>query len=462
MRYRNRATSTAFQHHWRFEHWYTGDAVNLFPDAFNNGAKYIDFVKLPDSANNPPSTEEMWDVSNTGSGHDHPCHHVKRYFKGHEYDETHIDEDLNYRRDGQDHKYNVHRRVVGGGITYAYLPSPVVLLGEDIASKVPIGAILSEHLSRVAIPLNQSISLGNFILELDEMRRMKDQLLLRARTMPVDAVLGYEFGIKPFISDIKALATSMSSLARQLEWLKRNAGKPVRIVTERVIEVPGLSAVTPVPPAESANLPGRPIFSTGMTSAKATVKCVSWVTYPKDAVNSPLLEILAGLRTFGLTNPLQVAWNATRLSFVVDWLFNVSSLIDRLDLMEGFLRPIRERETLHVTVERSSITYVYYDQLVEGSQVVRMLNGQPAWEQTDRVYIREVGLPEGYLDLLDLSLREQWLSLLLAESLTRKKLNQWSKPIAWKVNRELRERRRAKERGWVSALPRRHRRPIRR
>lgn len=48
--------------------------------------------------------------------------------------------------------------------------------------------------------------------------------------------------------------------------------------------------------------------------------------------------LLGSLSSLGITNPALIAWEATRLSFVVDWAFSVGDWLESLDAMLGYNR----------------------------------------------------------------------------------------------------------------------------
>lgn len=79
---------------------------------------------------------------------------------------------------------------------------------------------------------------------------------------------------------------------------------------------------------------------------------VSW----SGTVSNPRL---AWLQSFGLLNPLTLAWEATRMSYLVDWLFHVNTFLNAMTATAG------------LTNTRSSITIEYLSRTTVGSHVTR-------------------------------------------------------------------------------------------
>lgn len=66
-------------------------------------------------------------------------------------------------------------------------------------------------------------------------------------------------------------------------------------------------------------------------------------------------ETLANLNAYGLANPGQTAWQLTSLSFVADWLLNVSAVLGQLTAFVGFTMTSGWKLSMTSTVERYTI-----------------------------------------------------------------------------------------------------------
>jgi hypothetical protein len=364
------------------------------------------------------TSEQMWDVSSTGSGHDHPCTHIKTgSYEVKDLTSQRVLALSGFEDNGagpKEIKVFVQQFCTG---CPGRSSDPLPLLPPDVVSLVDYRSVVNEHLGRVLVPISTTVQLGNFLLELDDARRIYDNIRNVVNTRPGDQVLGYQFGVRPFIGDILSMGKALGNLQKELAWLRSAGGKPVRIVTQRSVDVDGAFEEA------ETNLGGETPYGVQYTSQLmppvAIVKCVSWVTYPEDIIDSALFGIAAGLKALGLTNPAKIAWNYIRYSFVADWLFNVGSILDQLDLLQALSSPYKvDRETTHISVSRSCIYRVYSHVNVLGQEEAQF-KGETCSKQTDSVYVRTVGILTGGLNFSDPSIREQGLSLLLADQLVR-------------------------------------------
>lgn len=364
-----------------------------------------------------PASEEMEDISSEGSGHDHPCYHRKVSAEVVPVPVKRGPVVLMKFNSGTS-SMNVRKWMEIHGCHVQSTAATPVALPAGIVERVEISRVLNEHLSRCAVPLSESLSFGNFLLELKEIKQMArslkqqvDKTALSPTFGAPEASLGWEFGVKPLISDLKAIGTAMKKLQKELAWLRKNAGKPVRIVTQRNVDIDEISDTSIQQTGSTYNTWGL-YFMRHKNPGTCLVKCVSWVTYPKSVIDSSMFSVLAGLKAFGLTNPAKVIWNATRLSFVADWVINVNQLMDQLDLLPMVLQPVVDRETLHITVEKSTTIHVYANSGAYGGYKP-LYTGETCFKWSERVYKRSVGIPFGGISFETPSLREQWLSTAL-------------------------------------------------
>jgi hypothetical protein len=285
----------------------------------------------------------------------------------------------------------------------------------DLLSTNEVQDVLYEHTLKVSRPISQQISLANFLLELEDIKRSLDfvRKKLADRRLGNDT-LAYNLGLKPLIGDMRSIAQYPYKLIKQLEWLKRNIGKPVRILTTRNFK-------NPVIDEEEAVLPGTYDGGSYLKVAWAKevpnveVKCVTWVTYDFGDVNDALLTCYAIADSLGFSNPLKIVWNAIPYSFVVDWFSNVSRLLDGLDFGGKYLSRAHERSTTHIKCGIDAACKVsLFNAYNSADNFPLTLEKATVQRVNATLYRRWVGIPLEFNLLGNSSLRELMLSLFLA------------------------------------------------
>jgi len=368
-----------------------------------------------DQGDNDDFSTEEWMIDTVGTRVDHPCEHRRASYTPPEPLTKYVVDYDNTYSDPQNHNWILHEKKESWVSGVPSVNFPTLVIPPDLFDSVPLDELLVEHALRVAQPISTSISLINFLLELKDMKRIID--LISPQTIAdrvSNGILTWNFGICPFVSDLVSLASSISKMKKQMAWLRKNAGKPVRIMTKRSIPVPASYD----PGFEDEAAPTGPISNHLATARlvvgtpEITAWCVTWVTYDLDDVSSLELTMQAALRTFGISNPLLVAWNAIPYSFVVDWLLNIDKFIKRFDLLEGAIRRTVDRETTHIKWVTPVVAQTYlYRWIVPAIQQPLVVGDTKTLRY--EAYERVVGIPTGGIHLQDLSIREQVLSILL-------------------------------------------------
>lgn len=179
----------------------------------------------------------------------------------------------------------------------------------------------------------EQISVPNFLLELGDLTSMfnlADLLKVKySRGEAVqNAILYNEFGLKPFISDIKILLSLAKTLEDRIRFLKSSRGKRTRIgyfrETERakppwhMYETRSSSALQRTPGILWACTP---------LSRSSRFYAGAYVTHYLEGLDSLDGYLRALAVATGFSNPLRAAWNAIPFSFVIDWITNLSDLL---------------------------------------------------------------------------------------------------------------------------------------
>jgi len=136
--------------------------------------------------------------------------------------------------------------------------------------------------------------------------------------------LGQKWGRDQLFSDIGYLSNLLATCKARLDWLRRTYGKPTPLYYREALPV-------------AMPAPFRYMFRNGswgllvtcvevklMFSARATL------LHRIPFLDSDLSLFQAVTSALGTNNPLKAIWQNMPFSFLVDWVFNVSGLLDRL------------------------------------------------------------------------------------------------------------------------------------
>lgn len=136
--------------------------------------------------------------------------------------------------------------------------------------------------------------------------------------------LGQKWGRDQLFADIMYLTNLLNQCKSRLEWLRRTYGKPTPLYYRERLEPPTVAS-------------WRVQFWPGSWGTRFTLEDAQLVFSARATLlhRIPHLNDLTGLyqacvSALGLNNPLKAIWQSLRLSFVFDWIVNVSGLLDRL------------------------------------------------------------------------------------------------------------------------------------
>lgn len=197
------------------------------------------------------------------------------------------------------------------------------------------------------------------------------------------AYLTDQFGWQNLLSDLNALSSSISSIRKRMEFLKRTYGKPTKLYYRE----PNVHVVDKTT-WDEFHLRGyewRYTLESYRCDFVATASLLQRLSHIDDFIG----WLRAIVISLGLNNPLLAAWQTTRLSFVVDWFLDVSAHLERL----AAVQPAEEWNVFDV-----SSTLVWTAR-VSVTQVNRNLYGgvpdqvYPLGYYDFKLYERLVGLP---------------------------------------------------------------------
>jgi len=187
-------------------------------------------------------------------------------------------------------------------------------------------------------PVAESFSLVNDLLEWREVKELFSSWssrLKRARQLltdhathvkfssdgTVNLFLEYNFGIAPLVSDIQAIAASFYKIKTRLRFLKETKGKVTTLHSKILLSFPDTSR-----PLGFEDSPWNACFTRSGLKYRFIVGAHLYQDLEGlDGVEG-FLRAYAGY--LGFNKPLRIAWNAVPYSFLVDWCYDTSRILD--------------------------------------------------------------------------------------------------------------------------------------
>lgn len=186
---------------------------------------------------------------------------------------------------------------------------PVFNLGIAYAERNQVARMAADLLERVARALI-AVRRRNYRAACRELGIVFSEPASWCRTLS-SRWLWYQYGWKPLLQDIYSAVEALKNLDTD-RWKVTVKGK-----------------------ASSRHLYRGTYGAAGTIShcdyeLRADFGCMTRI----DAVPDDLCMLM--LKQFGLTNPASVAWEATRLSFLVDWAYPLGDFINQMDALVGW------------------------------------------------------------------------------------------------------------------------------
>lgn len=131
--------------------------------------------------------------------------------------------------------------------------------------------------------------------------------------------LAKEFGLDPFIGDLRKLFLILEEFDKKLAFLKSTIGKRYKSGYREDLPVPA-NLMTPS---------GIGTTTLECVYYRATVNFTFVLSHDLPELDSLASRIKVAMALLGLNNPLAVIWEAIPYSFLVDWFVNVQDLISQ-------------------------------------------------------------------------------------------------------------------------------------
>jgi len=145
-----------------------------------------------------------------------------------------------------------------------------------------------------------------------------------------NSYLGYQFGIAPLISDFKKIQSSFPRTRERLRQLARKALREHSSIASCIatVTVDNTQLGSAYSPQDSqAGYLHCQVYPTVQAIRRVGIRGTRGVKYE----SSSFQEVDYLLSRFFATGPAKLAWEKVPFSFAVDWLINLSPLIDKLD-----------------------------------------------------------------------------------------------------------------------------------
>lgn len=256
-----------------------------------------------------------------------------------------------------------------------------------------------------------TVSLPNFIYELREMKSMIPSFDRKSLSKTAsNNFLAFEFGVQPFISDIKAILDMSSAVDKRLSHLLATQGKETNLSFNRDVDFAEDFSIylDANPLAGSVN--GIPKISVHFKrlSGKATFHVGAKLFQDLQDLSDSIAKLKALSASGGFSHPARVVWNAIPYSFVVDWFFHVGKLLDTLTI-QPFGGEYKVTRMMHSI--KSTALYYVTQEFHNEDPVSNGVNNTPLGTLVAKSYVRRTGLPLSGLFLTDGALSPTQLAL---------------------------------------------------
>jgi hypothetical protein len=214
-----------------------------------------------------------------------------------------------------------------------------------------------------------------------------------------------EFGWQSLLSDLRVLNEVVQKTRERLEWLRETYGKPTKLgfLRKDILPYSGLESLS-VEPVRCWGFRYELIDRRVDYRAGATL--TQFMTHLDDTIG--LLRGLTG--AFGLDNPVKAFWEVLPFSFAVDYVFKISTHLDRLTRVQ----PAEPWELSKVTHSLKGLYRIKVIQVNDNQLGTSSHEEYPLGVVSLNYYERGVGLPVSLATLSPESFSPEQLVLLAA------------------------------------------------
>lgn len=176
----------------------------------------------------------------------------------------------------------------------------------------------------------EEISLPNFFWELKEIGGLIPRISSSFTKMLAGGFLNWEFGWKPFLSDLATLGSLANAVADRLEQLRKTYGKVTRLgYYAPEWWTPSIPSHTfPTTSWNGLQVEIQPTF------VRSDLRVGALFFHKIPYLNDIIGTIRAFVGALGLNNPLKTVWQAMPFSFVIDWFTTFGSTLDAVAVLQ--------------------------------------------------------------------------------------------------------------------------------
>lgn len=247
----------------------------------------------------------------------------------------------------------------------------------------------------------RSKSLARYRLYLQRPDVKKELLSWITGKRLANGFLAKEFGLDPFLSDVKKLFSILSDMEKRLVFLKKTMGKQYRMGHREELTMPS-GLANPIP---------HGVTTLECEFYRATVNFSFVVSHNLSDLDSLRSRIGLLMAALGIDKPAAILWEAVPYSFLVDWFANVQDILETVKVNPFISGEITIHKVSTSVTQRASFGH-YIN--VYGNQKTLL----------DRYHIkrhwREPGLPSKSYVTLKAELTDN--QLLLVAALLRQRL----------------------------------------
>jgi hypothetical protein len=227
------------------------------------------------------------------------------------------------------------------------------------------------------------ISGAEFLQGIGELAALIPKLERTITQTIAGAFLTKKFGWDNLISDLRSFANLVGSIRERMEFLKRTYGKPTKLYYKEkdLVTYESFNHLR----TWSRGYGTRLILEGYQCDFAAGASLHQELSHIDDFIG----WLRAIVISLGLNNPLNSIWKTTRLSFVVDWFFNVSGHLTRLASVQPAEKWEVSNASHSVTISARFGVYQVNKDLIETPDQPELYLGV----LTVKRYVRYIGLP---------------------------------------------------------------------
>jgi len=181
-----------------------------------------------------------------------------------------------------------------------------------------------------ATQIPTEVSLANFSWELRELGQLLPKLENSIQSTISGGFLNFQFGWKPFLSDLQKLSGILSTVQGKINHLKQTYGKKTKLGMYRGdVLKPTFSDYTSIVTDARLNSVS---YRWQLAEYRADLRAGGYLFHKLKDLDSLYGYIRALFVALGLDNPLRAVWQALPYSFVVDWVFGLSHRLGSLSI----------------------------------------------------------------------------------------------------------------------------------